>query len=101
MAANLKEIQIPPTATGWFWWHKLALDSAVRHISIRIRPLDLGEYMLSEKLLVDISVEPSPVKTNHRQAKSAISTAHSTGTVSLHPFALSSGPRHCLTAFSY
>jgi hypothetical protein len=34
------------------------IKSAVRHISVRTLPLDPVDHMLSQKLLVDVGVDP-------------------------------------------
>jgi hypothetical protein len=54
--------QISPTATRWFWWCRPALNPLKGVFSIGKRPLNLGKYMLSKKLLVDIGVETFAAK---------------------------------------
>ncbi len=56
MAANPPEIRIPPTAAMWFLQCRLALNLPKGIFSIRICPMDLGEYMLSIKFLVDFDI---------------------------------------------
>jgi hypothetical protein len=56
MVANLQESRIPPTTAGWSWQCGPALNPP--KFSIRIHPLDPGDHMLSQKLLVDIRVDP-------------------------------------------
>jgi cyanate lyase len=48
-----------------FWRCGQALNPPKDIFSIRIRPLDLGEYILSQKLLVDIDFDKFASKTGH------------------------------------
>jgi hypothetical protein len=57
MAANPLESSIPPTAAWWFWWCRLALNLLNDIFSIRICPPDLGDNMLSQKLLVRVGID--------------------------------------------
>ncbi len=49
-----------------FWRCGQALNPPKDIFSIRIRPLDLGDYILSQKLLVDIDFDKFASKTGHR-----------------------------------
>ncbi len=57
MATNLPEAWSPPTAAGRFWQRRTALNPLKSVFSVRIRPLDLGAWMLSKKLSLDVGVE--------------------------------------------
>ncbi len=56
MAANLPETGILPTAARWFLQCRPALNPPKDIFFIRIRPLAPGDHILSQKLLLDISV---------------------------------------------
>jgi hypothetical protein len=62
MAANALEIGILQTAAWWFWQPEQALNRPKGVFSVRIHLLDRGEYMLTQKFLVDISINIFPVK---------------------------------------
>ncbi len=56
MAASLLESKILPIGAGWSWWCGPKLNLLEDIFSIRICPIDPGDYMLSQKLLVDVGV---------------------------------------------
>jgi hypothetical protein len=57
MTAILPESRIQPIVAGWSWQYGPVLNSPKYILSIRIRPLDLGDHMLSQKLLVDVDID--------------------------------------------
>ncbi len=56
MVANPLESRILATATGWSWWCGPVPNLLKNIFSIRICPLDPGDHMLSQMLLVGIGV---------------------------------------------
>jgi hypothetical protein len=62
MTVYLLESEVPQTAAEQFRWCGLALNPPKGVFSIQIHPLDLEEYMLSQKLLVDFSGDTSTGK---------------------------------------
>jgi hypothetical protein len=58
MVANPPESRILPRTDGWSWWRGGSVLNPLEDVfSIRIHPLDPGDYMLSQKLLVDIGAD--------------------------------------------
>jgi hypothetical protein len=57
IVANLPKIGIPPTAAGWFWRCRLALNLPKGVFFARINPLNPGYPMLSQKRLVDTGID--------------------------------------------
>jgi hypothetical protein len=57
MEANPPKARIPQTAARQFWWCGPVLNLPKEVFSIRIRPLTLTEFMLSQKLLVDVGID--------------------------------------------
>jgi hypothetical protein len=60
MVANATEIGILQTAAWWFWQPEQALNRPKGVFFVRIRPLDRGEYILTQKFLVYVSINMFP-----------------------------------------
>jgi hypothetical protein len=57
MMANSPESRTLQRAAERFWWCGLSLNLLKDVFSISLHPLDLREYMLSQKLLVDVGID--------------------------------------------
>ncbi len=57
IAADQPESRIPPTTAGWTLWCRPALNLPKDIFYIRIRPLDPGDNIMSQKLLVHIGID--------------------------------------------
>ncbi len=77
---------------GVDWWY-----SAWSHLFCRIRLLDSGDHKLSQKLLVNITVNPFARRS---QCSINLQCPHSACITSFCPFAVGSGPRCHSVAFS-
>jgi hypothetical protein len=70
MGANAPESTIPPTTAERSWWFALALNLPKDMFFARIHPLNPGDKMLPQKLLVDIGVDMFTGENSHRWPKS-------------------------------
>jgi hypothetical protein len=100
MAANPPESRILPRNVGWPWRHGPALNPPDDLFCIKICPLNPGDHMLSQKLLVDVGTDPFGGGNNRSVPKSARPTLVLLTFDPFHPFAMASGS-HCLAAFSH
>jgi hypothetical protein len=98
MVANPLESRILPTAARWFGQCRPALSPLKGVFLLGIHHLGPGDHMLSQKLLVEVGVE---MFAGLWPPKSARTAALSAPIASFCPFAVESGPRRHLTAFSH
>jgi hypothetical protein len=57
MVANLRSPEFRQQLFGWSWWCGTALNLLKDIFLVRIHPVDPGDHILSQMLLVDVGVD--------------------------------------------
>ncbi len=100
MAATPLESRILLITSGWFWWCGPVLNPLEYIISIRMRLLDMGDHILSQKRLVNVGIDMFTSGNPFLLTKICKTCPHCAYIPSFRTFAVVSGPHCCLAAFS-
>ncbi len=100
MVANPPESRLLLRTAGVVLVVSTGAKSAEDIFSVRICPLEPGDHKLSQKLVVNVGINPFASENRLSAAEIPETCSHSASIAAIRPLVVMSGPRYHLGAFS-